>query len=420
MCVDSDGVQRTQGMDGAYIDAIAERVGVVDLMVPVVTPQDTRTYEALRAYSHRPSRRVNVVPIPDHFDRKGGFQLRATLARVGRQLAEISRAMDDADLVMVFMPTYRAALATLLARRRRKKVLVYHGNWWARGVRSDFRWSGWRRAMLPIYIGGAWAMERLTMLAANARLVTGSSMREAFQWLPGPTVQTPPIVQFDRERCRELKSRLPGGGPPVILHVGSMVPRKNIRTVIEALVHLRRRVPGARLVLAGGGQLEEELREQAERKAGPGVCDFRGYVSEREEKAAMFAEADAMVLASFSEGFPRVIYEAMAAGVPVVASEIPEIRGGLPEGAVEFINPDDAADVARGLERVLEPDYARSLVETGHRVAHQAFSADPVETVISLIEGLLIEGRKSGTEALDPEMVGAGVGPKKRRFEVPH
>ncbi|GII63006.1 glycosyl transferase [Sphaerisporangium krabiense] len=111
------------------------------------------------------------------------------------------------------------------------------------------------------------------------------------------------------------------GEPDVrILSIGRLVPRKGVDTVIEALCH----VPGARLVIAGGEPGDEDtprLRALAAARGLAGRVRLAGAVA-REDVPALMRSAQVVVTVPWYEPFGMVPVEAMACGVPVVASAV--------------------------------------------------------------------------------------------------
>ena len=144
--------------------------------------------------------------------------------------------------------------------------------------------------------------------------------------------------------------RASGGGVRRVLYVGRFSPEKNLETVVTATARLARTVP-LRLVLVGAGPLHETLRAQA---AGAGLeVEFPGVVPQ-ERLPAVYAQADAFVLASFTEGHPKVLLEAMAAGVPCVASDCEGNRSLVADGRTGLLfDPHRPDDLAQRLERLL-------------------------------------------------------------------
>jgi glycosyltransferase involved in cell wall biosynthesis len=101
-----------------------------------------------------------------------------------------------------------------------------------------------------------------------------------------------------------------------------LIERKGHHIAIEALAE----VPDALLLIVGDGPLEQSLRQLAKRVGVTGRVRFLGHV-EHDDLAVYYAAADALVLASASEGMPNVMLEAMACGTPVIATSV----GGIPE-----------------------------------------------------------------------------------------
>lgn len=115
-------------------------------------------------------------------------------------------------------------------------------------------------------------------------------------------------------------------GKALILHVGSLIGRKNIAGLLAAFAQVVATLPHAHLILLGGGPEEANLRDLAHRLGIAQAVDFAGRVDEA-TKLAYYARADLLVSASHMEGFGLAVGEAMACGVPVVATR----AGSLPE-----------------------------------------------------------------------------------------
>jgi alpha-1,3-rhamnosyl/mannosyltransferase len=151
-----------------------------------------------------------------------------------------------------------------------------------------------------------------------------------------------------------------------VLFMGTLEPRKNIGVLLDAYARLLQRRPHAPdLILAGGASAY--AAPWLERIAQPplaGHVQHVGYVT-NEAREGWYARARVLVLPSLDEGFGLPVLEAMAGGVPVIASN----RGALPEvtgGAAPLIEPGDADALAGELERLLEdPDWARACALAG-------------------------------------------------------
>jgi glycosyltransferase involved in cell wall biosynthesis len=155
--------------------------------------------------------------------------------------------------------------------------------------------------------------------------------------------------------------------------VGRMATEKNHRLLIEAFGMLRERHSNIRLRLLGGGKLEPELREFATRL---GIADSVEFCGFSNDVPAFLSSLEVFALPSNSEGLPLTLLEAIASGLPVVATAV----GGVPR-IVEKTDcgwlcaPRDAGGLANAMEsailadRIHKGERARSLVS-------QYYSAD--------------------------------------------
>jgi glycosyltransferase involved in cell wall biosynthesis len=186
---------------------------------------------------------------------------------------------------------------------------------------------------------------------------------------------------------------------PRILTVGRMVERKGFQDVIAAL----RRVPGAELVVVGGPV--EPLYSRLVRYAQAcGVADrvtFAGAVP-REEMPSWYRSADVVVSAPWYEPFGLTPLEAMACGVPVVASGV----GGLTDTVVDGITgvlvpPRDPPALARALrdllgDRMRRLAYGTAAVDRAHHTYSWSRAAEQLAAVYAAVGAL---GRPSGAVA---------------------
>jgi phosphatidylinositol alpha-mannosyltransferase len=172
----------------------------------------------------------------------------------------------------------------------------------------------------------------------------------------------------------------PAEGLPVgrlVLWVNRLDPQKGFGVMVRAFEDLARRRTDVCLVVAGDGRDREALRglpEEVRRRV------VRLGTVPHDELPRYHAAADVFASAATGqESFGIVLVEAMAAGVPVVATDIPGYRDVVRDGVDGLlVRPGDPAALSNALERVLsEPDLARALAEAGRERA-AAFSWDVV------------------------------------------
>jgi glycosyltransferase involved in cell wall biosynthesis len=172
-------------------------------------------------------------------------------------------------------------------------------------------------------------------------------------------------------------------GAPVVGFVGRLVPRKGPLELVRAAPAIWAARPDVRVVVVGDDPYEDEDPAYAASvRAAPGI----DHVGRVHEAASILHHLDVLVLPSRQEPFGTVVAEAMAAGVPVVATRV----DGLPElvqhGVTgELVEPDDTAALAVAVLRVLDQ---REAMGAAAREAAQRFGAD---AYADRVEDLLLE-----------------------------
>lgn len=142
------------------------------------------------------------------------------------------------------------------------------------------------------------------------------------------------------------------GDPPVVACVGRLVRQKNHGRLLRAVrIALDRGERAFRLMVAGDGPLRPVLERTAAELGVADRVDFRGTLSRREVYRVLW-RSDAFVMPSLWEGFCNAAVEAMAAALPVVASDIPVLREVVGE-AGRYFDPGRPEEIADALVGVL-------------------------------------------------------------------
>jgi glycosyltransferase-like protein len=180
--------------------------------------------------------------------------------------------------------------------------------------------------------------------------------------------------EADPARVAALRARLGDGGGPLLLTVGGVEPRKNTLRTLQAFARVRAARPGARLWILGGATVLDHGAYRADFEHARAALDApaRAAVHElgvlpEDDVPALFELADALVLPSLHEGFGLAALEALAAGLPVVASARPPFTEFLDESCATLVDPLSVEAIADGVARALEDSPARR--EDGRRRA---------------------------------------------------
>lgn len=275
-------------------------------------------------------------------------------------------AAGDFDLVHSHSPL--ASVAARLAPAGRRAALVHTEH------------NVWSRFRLPTRVVNTATMGWVDHLFAVSDGVAESVHRP--RW--APWLHLPPCevlyhgideaeVRSGPDARAEARHELGlPAGATVVGTVGNLVPKKDHRSLIAAFARVASDQPGRRLVIIGGGPLEGELKAFASEQ---GVGDQVMFTGQRPGVAALLPAFDVFVLSSRHEGLPLALLEAMASGVPAVATRV----GGIPEVISDgvdglLVEPNDVSALAAAVSAVLaDPGRAGRLAAAG-RTATGRFS----------------------------------------------
>lgn len=208
----------------------------------------------------------------------------------------------------------------------------------------------------------------------------GRRSLESQHQAPGDRILTIPnavdVDAFARRRGAD-DLRADWGVPadaPLLGVMGRLHPQKGHRFLIDAMPHVWEAFPEAILAIVGAGPEEGRLRRLASERGSDGRVVFVGA---SREPARVLASLDIAVLPSLYEGMPFVAIEALAAGVPLVATDIDGTNEVVSHGATGVLvppaQPDALADALIGL--LADPDRRKALAAAGYEHARRAHDA---------------------------------------------
>ncbi|HEX8692045.1 MAG TPA: N-acetyl-alpha-D-glucosaminyl L-malate synthase BshA [Longimicrobium sp.] len=181
---------------------------------------------------------------------------------------------------------------------------------------------------------------------------------------------------YNRQRYPCWKTAFLRDGEKLVLHVSNFRPVKRVRDVVRIFARLTREVP-SRLVFVGDGPERPEAADEARLQ---GVTDRVVFLGKQDSVAEIMACADLLLLPSQNESFGLVALEAMASGVPVVATT----AGGLPEvvdsGETGYLGPvGGVEEMAEGAIEILrDPARWRAMSEAARVSAVERYGVERV------------------------------------------
>lgn len=326
---------------------------------------------------------VHVIPERFRFDTHVLSEVRQLIERVSPHVVQTNNVKSHFLIK-------KAAI-----HRKSTWIACHHGytatDWKVRCYNQFDRWS-LRSAKCVITACRAFAGELLSAGVSKERIrVIHNAAR-----IPAP----PPPEEIAR-----LRERFDiDGHTRVLLAVGRLSREKGHRDLIHAMHRLRGLRPNlkCKLVLVGFGPEKDSLTAEVQRLALRSQVTF---APDEKDVMPFFHMADAFVLPSHSEGSPHVIFEAMAAGTPLIATCV----GGIPEIVKDgetgiLVPPNQPAGLASAIMRVMDVYAgAKSRAESAKELAHKKFSlAAYARSIVNIYVETLFSGTGTKFEAALP------------------
>ena len=268
-------------------------------------------------------------------------------------------------------------------------VHTFHGHV-LRGYFSPAKTAVYR----AIERGLAWRTDRLLTVTDRVRdelLALGVGRPAQYSTVP-LGFDLAPLVHAERRRG-ELRAELGLGTAPLVGIVARLVPIKAHEVFLDAATRIRAAVPDVRFLIVGDGECRSALEARVDAL---GMRDAVRFLGWRADLDRLYADLDVVVLTSRNEGSPVALIEAMAAGVPVVATAVGGVPDVVAHGTSGLLAPlDDAATLAEHTVTLLR-DRARALAmgSEGRSRVVATYSADRLVADIEDLYTRLLEGRR--------------------------
>jgi glycosyltransferase involved in cell wall biosynthesis len=216
---------------------------------------------------------------------------------------------------------------------------------------------------------------------------------------PRALIRSVPDVQRLDVDARPIRDQIPGLQPGQFLWgtTARLRPEKGLDILLKAFAEVKKARPAAFLVIAGDGSERADLEGQARLlNLGPDALHFLGF---RKDVPAVLASLDAYVLPSRSEGLGTAILEALAVGLPVVATNV----GGIPDSVHHestglLTEPENASALAQCMLRIMDDATLRTnLGSNARRFVREEFTEKAlIEKTVAFYQQM------AGTPALAP------------------
>jgi len=365
------------GYIGVFIDALAREVDELYLFLEEWPGEENQEIEyALQ------EKNITLVPIGP----ASTFYERVLIP--GRRIRKILERVADTDIMLLRMPTPLGPhIINALKKMQHPVSVLLVGNY-VDGLQSMQQpWHRkWAIVLLTHYY--QWLQNRrikdLPIMTNSARLRDENLGRtKDIELVKTTTISLKDFYDRD-DTCLNRPVRL--------LFTGRINFQKGLRELVEAVSLLKKQGHDIVLDVVGWEEGTEEvyipvLKAQARKLEVANLIRFRGRKQIGPELNAFYRQADIYVIPSYHEGFPRTIWEAMANGLPVVATAV----GGIPaylthEKDSIIIQPRNASEISDAVLRLLNDQiFRKNIIQNGYELAHEAILETQTKRMIEIL-----------------------------------
>jgi glycosyltransferase involved in cell wall biosynthesis len=298
--------------------------------------------------------------------RNGSRWTKVTAAVVGLARVAIQLRSLEAPLVHVQTASrasfWRKAIVCLMARMAGRPYIVHlHGGEFVQFYQNE---SGWlvRRYVRHVLSHAALVIALSSQVQRTLLEIAPDAKVEILE----NAVKVPDIDRIESPATR----------PPTVVFLGALSHSKGVFDLLEAFARVAGDFAEARLVFGGRGAVEV-LRQRAQQLGIASRVSFPGWISAA-AKDELLASAAVLVLASYAEGLPMAVLEAMSWGTPVIASRV----GAIPQVIEDdvnglLVNPGDIESLTAALGRVMgDPALRDRLARSARSTVESDYAAD--------------------------------------------
>jgi glycosyltransferase involved in cell wall biosynthesis len=361
---------------GRFAAAVGERVGTLVLIARSTEDTEGTPYELPAG--------VELAGLPHYRSLR---DIAGVVRAIPGTVAGMWRALGAVDAVWVSAANPIGVILMGLAGLRRRPIVVLARQDSMNYYRSRLPSRLWTPLLAPLALVD-W-IYRAVARRARATVV-GSQVGRRYG-APRDNVLEITVSLIERDRIpRELPERA-WGQPVRLLTVGRIEPEKNPALLAEALAVLECERPGGFVATwAGKGRLSEDLMAAARRLGVSERLELPGFVPFGPALFALYEGADALLHIAATEGVPGVLSEAMACGLPIIATDVGGIRTAAAGGtAALLVRPDDAHALAEGVLTLdADPGLRTRLAEAGLVLARER----SLEAEVGRVAGFIAAG----------------------------
>lgn len=365
-----------------YIENLTPYFSHITICARLLTKGEDE-YESWSKYEIR-SDKISFLELPSRVgqDKK----IYEKIIRLIKIAKVIFKAIRSWELIYIFIPSNTGAITYLINKFFSKPFFTYVASDWVEISPYNFRWSGYKKYLFyPIYRSLNRLFENRIVKNSLVTLVVGKALYKKHKGKGKAVYETAPLINLSKndifyrdDTCRSK--------PIKCLFVGSLIRRKGIEYLIEAIRRLRKDNYGVELIIVGDGELRGKFELLAQDLQIKHV-KFLGYVENGPKLLHIYRNSDIFVLPTLSEGFPRVLYEAMSQSLPIVTTNVSGITGLMKNGKNAVLVPPRSPEaIAKGISKIIKDvKFRQNLIKNGRETVSNIFGKDPVKQLVDLL-----------------------------------
>ena len=330
------------------------------------------------------SNKIKLIP----YLRKRGSIFKYTLD-IFNEMKFLKKFILNSDFVYIMMPGFRSLAVASLCLYLGKPYCLYYGNSW--GEIAKYCIDQDKKIKYKLYIKLSELFEKLFCKRASFILVHGNMLKEEIEKYNRRVFLTVPKLYIDSTDINNDLVRKQLNNKINILYVGNVTKRKGLEYLIKAIIRLNMNYKyNFNLTVVGNDNTDykDQLNERYKETIFYNKINFLGYIYKKIDLLKLYKNSDIFVLPSNAEGFPRVIYEAFSQKLPVITTNIINIRKEIDNNIhAILVEPENPEAIVNAILRIINNSKLRKrIINNGLKyVKNKLNSNTPSDQLYKLI-----------------------------------
>ena len=301
-----------------YIDNLAKNYKQVGIATFVLESGD-EFYETI-LHSKFNEKNITILPLPKSKLKKPSILQK--LIQFVFVFFKLIREIRKYDVLYLFLPSYPSACSFLICLLYNKKYFIYGADDWVTASKCMFLWDKKKYFIFyKIFFLFNSVFEKLIIKNAIFGVAAGGQLVSKYRSFGCNSFFTVPRMNLKftdkyvrKDTCNEENI--------TIVSVGNLINDKAQHILIDSFSLLYEKMNNINLIIIGTGPLKRKLELHIQRLDLSHQIQLYGYVEKQNELFDVLKKSDIFALSSVSEGFPRVLYEAMCMSLPIVSTDV--------------------------------------------------------------------------------------------------